>query len=821
MLVLAAAVLLLAALGIFLASAKWKNRFVRRDLPQRLAKEIQQQANGFNFVHSYTSHLKYKIHASQEVQLRDNRILLLGVQIEFFGQDGSSVDQINGDKFEYDQKSGLFIAAGPVEMLLSQPANSVPPGQKVGSPPASATAGPKQIRVKTSGVTFDRDTGLVSTMQRVDFAMSQGSGTSIGATYDSQKGYLTLDRAVELTAQRGPDAVTIRAQHAEFDRDAQTCRLQVATADYRSAQAGAAEAEIFFRQDGSTERLNATSGFTLTTAGGGRVSSPTAKMDFDEKSQPHHGRLEGGVTMDSVTASRVTHGTSPAADLDFASQGKLRHAHLERGVEFTEKQGPALMEPGSGMQGGAAEMAMNLSRTWRSPVADIDFRDAGKGQVEPASLRGTGGVVVTSQSLRSDASAVPAMMSADEVTGSFGPNSTLRSLVGTGHARMEQTTATGALQTANGDKLLASFAEGTEQGGEGASRHEAAKVDSAELDGRVSLLEQPATKAGAQAQPPLHATAGKAVYEGTGEWVHLTESPRVTDGGLEMTADKVDLARQSGEAYAHGNVKATWSGGSLPGAQAASAGSGQRAAAFGGNGPAHVIASEARMNQSTGEVEFRGHARLWQQANSVTAPTIVLNQHLQTLSARTTDAGEPVRAVLLSAGGPLGIAGQPKGLSGAANPAERMNAASVIRVRGGDLWYSDAEHRAVMHHGPLDAVVAETGTGESSSEQLELRLMPALGTGGQAQVDRMTATGRVLLTSRGRRGTGEQMVYSSGTGDYALTGSAAEPPRLSDPEEGSVTGETLIFHSRDDSVSIEGGRRETITETTAPEAHGK
>jgi len=31
-----------------------------------------------------------------------------------------------------------------------------------------------------------------------------------------------------------------------------------------------------------------------------------------------------------------------------------------------------------------------------------------------------------------------------------------------------------------------------------------------------------------------------------------------------------------------------------------------------------------------------------------------------------------------------------------------------------------------------------------------------------------------------------------------------------------VTGEALIFHSRDDSVSIEGGGRKTRTETTAP-----
>ena len=159
-------------------------------------------------------------------------------------------------------------------------------------------------------------------------------------------------------------------------------------------------------------------------------------------------------------------------------------------------------------------------------------------------------------------------------------------------------------------------------------------------------------------------------------------------------------------------------------------------------------------------------------------------------------------------------------------------AASVIRVHGGDLRYSDAERRAVMHGGALGAVIAETGTATSSSDAVELQLMPAGnhdGSGGaqaqsggtQAQVDRMKATGHVVLTMQDRRGTGEQLVYSGATGEYVLTGSAGAPPRLSDPERGTVTGEALIFESRDDRVRIEGGGRETETKTTAPETHGK
>jgi lipopolysaccharide export system protein LptA len=838
-LVLLAGALLLVALGVFLVSAKWKNLLIRHDIPHRLAKDIQQEANGFTFVHAFGAHSQYKIHASKEVQLKDNRILLHEVRIELYGEDGKRVDQIDGDAFEYDQKSGLAMAEGPVEMVLTQPGAA----QK-------SNAAARQIHVKTSGVTFDRDTGLVTTAQRVDFSMMQGSGSAIGAIYDSQNGYLTLDKSVELTTLRSGDAVVVHAQHAEFSRGAETCWMRTATAESRGSQAQAAQVKILFREDGSASRLEATDGFTLATATGGHLASPTGSMDFNEHNQPSHGHMQGGVTMDSVRNGRTVHGTSPMVELEMTGKGQLRHAHLERGVTFTSD------EASQGSNGKGADL--DLKRTWRSPVADIDFRDAGKGQVEPEHLAGSGGVVITSESRHGNGPAVPSKMTADQVTGEFGPDSSLESITGVGHAGIEQTTATGTRQTANGDRLQARFAPpaattnrdqatpagkspaGGPAGNKGTRGQEAAQAQSSELDGHVVLFEQPAVKPGAQAQPAMHATAGKAVYEGVGEWLHLTESPRVEDGGLEMTADKVDFSQQSGDAFAHGNVKASWTGtgtgpgtgSGAPGKQSAAASNnasqggttlgGGLGGTLGGNGPAHVIANEAQVSESTestGEATFRGHARLWQQANSVSGPVIVLNQHLQTLEARTGDAADPVRAVLLNAGEQSGTAGAGKDSSG------RPAAPSVIRVRGGELSYSDAEHRALMHSGVLGAVVAETGTATSSSDTVELRLMPAgsheANRGAQAQVDRMTATGHVVLTSQGRRGTGEQLVYSGASGQYVLTGTRSAPPRMSDPERGSVTGETLIFDSRDDSVSIEGGGHETRTETTAPDAHGK
>jgi lipopolysaccharide export system protein LptA len=817
MLILTAGVLLVAALVVFLAVGKWRNPFNRRDLPKRLGIEIQQEANGVTYTQARGGQTLFKIHASKVVQLKQGNAVLHDVKIELYGEDGSRVDRIEGSEFEYDQKAGTAVAAGPVEITLMRPGvapaiapkataeQAVKDKPKSGPVASAAEAAARgEIHVKTSGLTFDQKSGVAATSQHVDFSMAQGAGSSMGATFDSQQGLLVLDRAVELMARRGAETVVIHAQHAEFERETRICRLRAATASYQGGEATATDARVLFREDGSTVRLDAMNGFTLTTATGSHLAAPTGQMDFDEHNQPRHGRLEGGVTMDSTSESagrsRQLHGTAPTAQLEFTAQGQLRHAHLELGVALDSQELTA-----------QADRPLRLNRHWRSPIADLDFRDSGHGQIEPAAVHGSGGVVVTGESQRGVGPIAPSRLSADEVTGEFGPGSMLTAINGVGHAAIEETAETGALQTTSGDRLEAHFAAPAESGAKRGPGGDA-QIQSATVEGHVVLTQVPAAKPGAPPPATLRATAGRADYQGQGEWLRLTVAPRVEDGALQLTADKIDVSRASGDAFAHGNVKASWmdSGSARNGPQGRPA-AGQGSVALGGQGPAHVVAAEGQLRQATGEVTFRGQARLWQQANSVAAPVIVLDRERQTLAARATGTAEPVRAVLVSAAGAeQGKSGQP----------------SVIRVRGGDLKYSDAERKAVMRAGVLGAVVAETGTATSVSNEVEVTLLPAGGRAGkdggqaqgQAQVERMTARGHVVLTSEGRRGTGEQLVYTGATNEYVLTGTAATPPKMTDPTRGTVTGEALIFHGRDDSVSVEsgGGGRKTTTETTAP-----
>lgn len=886
-LVLAAGILLVGSLAVFLARGRLKNPLNLKELPQKLGVNIQSDATTFTIDHALGGHSRYRIHASKAVQYKDNHAILKDVQIELYGEDSSRVDRIQGAEFDYDQQKGTATASGPVEITLMRPAPApanapaAQPGRATvekakPTPIASATENAERgdIHVRTSGLTFDTKSGVATTAERVDFSTVQGSGSSIGASYDS-KGLLVLDKAVELNTSRGDEKVAIHAQHAEFERTTLLCTMHAATAAYRGGEATAGDTKVLFRNDGSAVRLDAMNGFSLTTATGGHMTAPTGAMDFNEHNQPQHGRLEGGVKMDSTRETedgadqRRMRAAAPVVNLDFWPTGELRQAHLQgdraHGVEMH-----------SDAVNAASKETVHVSRTWQSPVADVEFRDNGHGQAEPATIHGVQGVVVTGESQRGSAAPEPSRLAADEVTGEFGANSALTAMSGSGHASVEETNAAGARQTSTGDRLEAHFAtpgpagakSGVAGGHGGAATNVAGsngagsngagsngtgangpgpggagQIQSAVIDGHVVLTQTSAAKPAAgpnsDAPAPLLAWAGRADYDGTGQWLHLTLSPRVEDGGLQMTADKIDVSHESGDAYAHGNVKATWlgsnsatggaSGNGGPPSTAAGHGGGRGTVALGGQGPAHVVSSEAELShgESSSEATFKGHARLWQQSNSVQAPVIVLDRKRQTLVAHSTDLAEPVKVVLLSSGGlDHGLASRPAGSKQGPNaPAgadakSADHASSVMRARGGDLKYSDAEHRAILRGGELGPAVAETPTATSTSSEIELLLLPAGNhagkDGGQAQVDRMIARGHVLVTSDGRRGTGEQLLYTGETGEYVLTGTTAAPPIMTDPVRGNVTGAALIFNSRDDRVTIDGGGGKTSTSTTAP-----
>jgi lipopolysaccharide export system protein LptA len=478
----------------------------------------------------------------------------------------------------------------------------------------------------------------------------------------------------------------------------------------------------------------------------------------------------------------------------------------------------------------------------------------------------------------------------------------LSDLTGNGHAHFEQQTAQGVHQSSSSDQLdvhfLPAAVSGKPSGSQAAASQAGgaqvgnAQVGSSQIDtmhqsGHVVLIQDPApAKSGQPAQSPLHATADRSDYDGKTEILHLEGSPRVENGALEMTATRIDFARASGDVFAHGNVKASWAndgkkpqsapGATLLGASGpASSGSGSSGDAdAASNGPVHAVAAEAEMHQAAQDVILRaakdasGEPRMWQAGSSVTAPLIVLNRQKMTLQAQAGGAASPVVTVLVGhAAAPqsgsqnssqanpqtnprIGSASSKArpghNASGGKSGAERP---STIRIRSGDLRYSDGERLALFHAGVLGSVTATTVENGSPatvvSQQAEVHLTPAgarTGAAGSASsgtaatttgtaattpassqtskstgsVDTMTASGRVTVDWPGRHGTGEKLVYLSDDGSFTLTGTPATPPRMTDRDRGTVTGHALIYHSREDVVMVEGDGARTSTDTRSP-----
>jgi lipopolysaccharide export system protein LptA len=731
--------------------------------------------------------------------------------------------------------------------------------------------------VKTSGLIFNQKTGVATTSEHVDFALKQGSGSSIGAVYDSGKGQLILDRDVVLHAERGvgqaaaaaqgksqdKGPITVLASHAEFERGDMECQLTQAKANYSGGSAAAANALMHFREDGSVQRLDGSGGVDLRTVTGNHVTAPVGSLDFDEANHPHLGLLSGGAKIESSRTegsnTRQVRGSSPLARLVFDGKGNLSLAHLEKGVNFSSDQ------QGTSAKGAAVVM----HRNWQSQTADVVFApvapkaadgsksDVGgrtstqgnpNSRVEAKTIRGFGGVVVNSDVITGGLHA-PSHFAADTVVAELAPGGAISSLSGTGHASVDERTVAGAHQASSADQLDVKFVPSEATAGT-TKKDGASEIASLVEIGHVVLVQDPAqssppSQAGnAVAKSSIRATANRADYDGPSEILHLTGSPRVVDGPLDMTANRIDLAKGSGDGFAHGDVRASWigkGGTSLFTAGGSNAGS--------ANGPVHAVAAEAELHQATQEVVFKGSGmtgsqpgnlpRLWQAGNSVSAPVITLNRLKETLSATGGGAANPVRTVLVT-NAALATAKAEGSQDG--KEKKKPDTPSTIRVRSADLHYSEGERLAVFHSGPGSTVMAETigkdGLVTVVADQAEVLLPPeakrpglssasnavsgtsspsaktgrALGPA-NAAIDRLTAQGRVSVDWPGRKGTGDKLVYRGEDGSYTLTGTSSVPPRITDPVRGTVTGSALIFHGGDDSVTVEGDGGKTVTET--------
>jgi lipopolysaccharide export system protein LptA len=628
----------------------------------------------------------------------------------------------------------------------------------------------------------------------------------------------------------------VDAAQATLMRASDQALLVNASVNYETEEGNSDQALVYFRKDGTTEKIDAKGHVRMKTDTGATMNAGTALFLLDTKSQPTQVDLGSGVQFASNGENEAMHGSATDGTLLFTpadgsagSKTALRHGEFRHDVSFEEEVNGLAKDPR-----GHAEKQLHAEKV------DVEFAPPRPGQsVEARKAIAEGNPVVTSRQTPSKGPEQTTRISGDQLVATLGEANALRQLDGTGNTQIVQSATDGSRNTSKGDVLHTTFNQepapvranqaSTQTVAESKSDGKSKKatqgpqmqttLETALQDRDVVLTETPAKKPGATPQPAtLTGWAQHAKYDASDQVLHLTGSPRISDGdAMQVAADLIDYHRDTQNSSASGNVKATYTQEQKAGATS------QAAPTMGGSGPVHVIADRATMDHATNQNVFYGTvrtpARMWQDPDSLLAPVIEIyrNQNLLKAWGEGTGSAPVVNTNFAST---LGGSQQQK----------------VVRVHSQTLVYSDKTRQGDLH----GTVTAEQSDQVVHSDDAVLFLKPAppsvkLGPGTakpvevvaanaaasstapkqSSQLDHMIATGHVVFTQPGRKGTGEKLVYTADDGKYVLTGTEAALPQMWDRVHGTTTGAALIFNSQDDSVEVSGGKSSAVTETRA------
>ncbi|MGA8765255.1 MAG: LPS export ABC transporter periplasmic protein LptC [Candidatus Sulfotelmatobacter sp.] len=797
----ATAVIFTVVIAAMYLSARLRERNVLKDFPGKLGFDIKQTASGFQFSKSEAGRTVFTIRARDVKEFKLNgRAELHAVNIVLYGRDSSRFDQISGDDFAYDPKSGEVTAQGEVQIDLE--AN---PGGTGNADQAEPKALRNPIHLRTSDLVFNRDSGDASTMARVDFRTPQASGWAVGMHYLGKTNTLTLDSQIHVTLA-GDSAPTLVAAHGQFTRDPRQLvldhpRLKQARGTLQSDQA-----TFFLGPNNEVERVLATgnvnaegqpSGAASTghkaghTARRTEVNEQTASALHARADQADlqltgtHNQLRTAILTGNVQVDRLgaggMQGNAARVVVDFAGGNvaggnRVRTVHATEGVRLSQRSAGSANATTSSAGTSSGPQDFELT----APVVDFFVLEGRR--LDHAVTFGAAQITIspTQNSIKPAQSPDQrTVITAGRFDAKFEPTadgqSRLSSMHGAPNAKIVSTNPGQPDRVSTSQTLDAAILP---QGGIGSIVQQGSVVYS---DGQTP---------GKRTQ----AWAERARYTPADQVLVLSGSPRVAEGSMATTARTIRLNRTTGDAFADGDVKSTYS----------EIKEQPNGALLASSSPIHVTAANMTVHNSTAVAFYQGNARLWQDANLIAAPSIDFDRDRRFLTAQGTPT-QPVSTVLVQSRKTTVSEGERNTNDRTMNTTSvtKPVATSAVAITSALLTYSDADRHA-HYDGGIQARGSDfTASAKSADAYLVPRAQTSINQalGGPSQLDHLLATGDVLIQQSKRRATGQKLIYTPADDKFVLTGG---PPSIFDAERGTITGVSLTFYNRDDRVLVEG-----------------
>jgi lipopolysaccharide export system protein LptA len=561
------------ALGFYLRGF-FKPQEVIPDTPKNIPSGVEKSATGFNLSKSEGGKTLFTIHAASVQQYKEGgRAALHDVSITIFGRNQERSDQIYGSDFAYDPAAKVVTAEGEVRIDLEAVSSAATPA---GGPAAETK---DLIHVKTSGLTFNENTGIAQTKAAIEFRVPEGNGSAVGATYDSHGGVLTLKSAVQLTST-GPRKATITGQSATITKNPSKVVVQSAKVEELQRVISVDKVTVFLGDDNNIDRVVGSGNLHAVSTGAKafEVSAPEGELEMVGATQARRGVLSGGVTFASKGDSPAE-GKAGKILLTFGAENRLTRARAQDSVQL--KQGPA-----------------GKSQELHAVALDLSVKNGRR--LEKAVTSGGPAEIVREQAPGKTT------ISAGHFETMFNHQNRPVSLYGTPDAKIVDAVPGKPDRILTSRELTAMF-------------NDKGEIISADQTGDFHYQEGTQT-----------ASAERAKYAAAEETILLSGSPRVVDAsqGVTLTADSIQLNRKTRNAFAQENVKTTYSKMSAqPGG-----------AMLGSADPIHVTGSTATLNSATGVARY-AKARLWQGPNIVEAPTISFDRTKRSLQAQGGQGG--------------------------------------------------------------------------------------------------------------------------------------------------------------------------------------
>lgn len=710
--------------------------------PQPLPLDLSSKAKDWTWSQTSGDRIVVEVRAKDFRQIREPNVFELdGVDLKLFHKDGKGYDRVVCAKATFDNVAGRLYSEGEVEITMGLEEDAI--GGEI-------TTG-KLVHIKSSGVTYETNSGKATTDREAQFVFDRGEGKSLGASYDPTTRELHMFKNAVLI-WRGDDPKKSPPMQVEagevFYKEAESkVFLLPWTKLTRAGLVMDAKASVVTLDKGVIKQVEA-------SEGKGTDTYPNRKLEFAANqvlmNLTGNSRMEkitgmGDAVVDNITADARTHAQADKVELQFAvvdNESELRQA-LTIGKSVVESR--PVPRP---------NVPLSETKILKSEVIEMKMREGGQ-EIETIDTQ-TPGVI---EFLPNRAGQRKRRVDGERIHVAYGAENSIQSFRATQASTRTENEPRKGEKTAPPSLTWSKFLQ----------------AEFAPKTSEMTKLEQ--WDDFRYEEGERKARAQRAILEQKKNEITLVGGSRMWDATGSTAADRIVMDQKSSDFVAEGNVTST----RLPDPKKKS-GTGM----INNEEPMQARAAKMRSKNKNLQVEYEGKAVMWQGANRLEADKIDIDRDEEKLTAH----GNVFSQLVERTSGK----NNPK-----SEPAKKKPVAPVFTVvRAPDLVYTDEDKLAhykggvKLKRGPLDVVAREVKAYLKDEEDNQ-------------SLDKAYADGDVhivqVIGTRNRTGLSEHAEYYTGEEKIILEGGL---PELRDSLKGTTKGRQLTYFSNDDRLLVNG-----------------